>query len=71
MFCGLKNIFFSPVQVFCVAVEVFHKHIFILFFFSSFVVSHLVAFSIETMDGMLWWLLFFGLFNAKFIKIAM
>ena len=41
-----------------------------LFFFFFCGLSR-VAFSIETMDGMLRSLLFFGIFDAKCIKIAL
>ena len=48
-------------------------NIYLLFIFSSSsLVSHWLLFpSIETMDGVLRLLLFFGIFNAKLIKIAL
>ena len=45
--CSLKYIFFSLVQVFCVAVEVFNKHIFVVYFFLFLSGLSLVAFPIH------------------------
>lgn len=48
---GLKYIFFSLVQVFCVAVEVFNKHIFVVYFFLFLYGLSLVAFPIHWDNG--------------------
>lgn len=49
--CSLKYIFFSLVQVFCVAVEVFNKHIFVVYFFLFLSGLSLVAFPIHWNNG--------------------